>query len=66
MPQRRPIDGVFRTWSDGQRVHLLIQFSGGNLGRSPVTMHATTDLVPARAAVRRRYHMRGEEALARN
>jgi hypothetical protein len=64
MPQRQPIDGVFRTWSDGQRVHLLIRFSGGNLGRSPVTMHATTDLAPARAAVRRHYLMRGEEALA--
>jgi hypothetical protein len=60
---RRPIDGAFRTWSDGQRVHLLIQFSGGNLGRSPVTMHATTELVPARAAVRR-HLMSGDELLA--
>jgi hypothetical protein len=59
---RRPIDGAFRTWSDGQRVHLLIQFSGGNLGRSPVTMHATTELVPARAAVRR-HLMSGDEVL---
>lgn len=61
---QRPIDGTFRTWSDGQRVHLLVRFSGGNLGRSPVTMHATTDLAPARAAVRRHYLMRGEEVLA--
>jgi hypothetical protein len=51
---RGPIDGAFRTWSDGRRVHLLVRFTGGNLGRGPVTMHATTQLVPARAAVRRR------------
>lgn len=60
---RKPIDGAFRTWSDGQRVHLLIQFSGGSLGRNPVTMHATTELVPARAAVRR-HLVSGDEALA--
>jgi len=63
-PKRQPIDGVFRTWSDGQRVHLLIRFAGGNLGQSPVMMHATTELAPARAAVKRHYIMRGEEALA--
>jgi hypothetical protein len=50
---RRPIDGAFRSWSDGRRIHLLVNFTGGNLGRSPVTMHATTELMPARAAVRR-------------
>ena len=37
---RRPIDGAFRSWSDGRQVHLLVRFTGGNLGRSPVTMHA--------------------------
>ena len=50
---RKPIDGAFRSWSDGRRVHLLVRFTGGNLGRGPVTMHATTELMPARAAVRR-------------
>ncbi len=63
LPARPPIDGVFRTWSDGQRVHLLIRLSGGNLGRSPVTMHATTELGPARALVRR-HLMNGDETLA--
>ena len=43
---RRPINGGYRSWSDGKRVHLLVRFTGGNLGRSPVTMHATTDLAP--------------------
>ncbi len=62
-PAFRPIDGSFRTWSDGQRVHALVRFTGGNLGPSPVTMHATTELVPARALVRRRF-MSGESVLA--
>jgi hypothetical protein len=48
---RRPLDGNFRSWSDGRRVHLLVRFTGGNLGRGPITMHATTELVPAREAV---------------
>ncbi len=62
-PAIRPIDGSFRTWSDGQRVHALVRFTGGNLSPSPVTMHATTELVPARALVRRRF-MSGESVLA--
>ena len=62
-PAFRPIDGSFRTWSDRQRVHALVRFTGGNLGPSPVTMHATTELVPARALVRRRF-MSGESVLA--
>jgi hypothetical protein len=62
--RRRPVDGAYRTWSDGRRVHLLVRFTGGNLGRSPVTMHATTDLAPARAAVRRRFVSSGETELA--
>jgi hypothetical protein len=61
---RTPIDGAFRSWSDGRCVHLLVQFTGGNLGRSPVTMHATTDLAPARAAVRRRFVSSGYTELA--
>jgi len=61
---RKPVDGAYRTWSDGRRVHLLVRFTGGNLGRSPVTMHATTDLAPARAAVRRRFVSSGETDLA--
>ena len=60
---RRPIDDVFRTWSDGRCVHALIRFKGGNLGHSPVTMHATTELAPARAAVRR-HLVSGESELA--
>ena len=60
---RRPIDGAFRTWSDGRCVHALIRFRGGDLGRSPVTMHAATELQPARAAVRRRL-MSGDSELA--
>lgn len=50
---RKPIDGAVRSWSDGRRIHLLVNFTGGNLGRGPVTMHATTELMPARTAVRR-------------
>jgi hypothetical protein len=61
---RKPIDGGFRSWSDGRQVHLLVRFTGGNLGRGPVTMHATTDLVPARAAVRRHLVRSGETDLA--
>jgi hypothetical protein len=61
---RKPIDGGFRSWSDGRQVHLLVRFTGGNLGRGPVTMHATTDLVPARAAVRRHLVRSGETYLA--
>jgi hypothetical protein len=61
---RKPINGAFRSWSDGRCVHLLVQFTGGNLGRSPVTMHATTDLTPARAAVRRRFLSSGYTELA--
>jgi hypothetical protein len=61
---RRPIDGAFRSWSDGRCVHLIVQFTGGNLGRSPVTMHAKTDLAPARAAVRRRFISSGYTELA--
>ena len=60
---RRPIDGAFRTWSDGRCVHALIRFRGGDLGRSPVTMHSATELQPARAAVRRRL-MSGDSELA--
>jgi hypothetical protein len=55
---RRPIDGTFKTWSDGQRVHLLLRLTGGNLGPSPVTMHTTTELEPARALVRRHFRQR--------
>jgi hypothetical protein len=62
-PAFRPIDGSFRTWSDGQRVHALVRFTGGNLGPSPVTMHATAELVPARALVRQRF-MSGDSVLA--
>ena len=61
---RKPIDGAFRSWSDGRCVHLMVQFTGGNLGRSPVTMHARTDLAPARAAVRRRFVSSGYTELA--
>jgi hypothetical protein len=60
---RKPIDGNFRTWSDGHCVHLLVRLTGGNLGRSPVTMHAKTELAPARA-VARRHLMSGDEVLA--
>jgi hypothetical protein len=42
----------------------MVQFTGGNLGRSPVTMHAKTDLAPARAAVRRRFVSSGYTELA--
>ena len=34
---RRPIDGTFRTWSDGRKVHLLVRFTGKRLGRGPVS-----------------------------
>jgi hypothetical protein len=61
---RKPIDGTYRSWSDGRQVHLIVRFSGGNLGRGPVTMHATTDLAPARAAVRRRFVTSGDTVLA--
>ncbi len=61
---RRPIDGAFQSWSDGRCVHLLVRFTGGNLGRRPVTMHATTELAPARAAVRRRFVTSGYTELA--
>jgi hypothetical protein len=61
---RRPMNGGYRSWSDGKRVHLLVRFTGGNLGRSPVTMHATTDLAPARAAIRRRLTTSGDSELA--
>jgi hypothetical protein len=54
----KPIDGTFRSWSDGHRVHLLVRFTGGTLGRGPVTMHATTELVPAREAVIGHYRER--------
>ena len=58
---RKPMDGAYRSWSDGRRVHLLVRFTGGNLGRGPVTMHATTDLAPARAAVRRHFVSSGDD-----
>lgn len=61
---RKPMDGAFRSWSDGRCVHLLVQFTGGSLGQSPVTMHATTALAPARAAVRRRFVSSGYTDLA--
>ena len=60
---RKPIDGNFQTWSDGHCVHLLVRLTGGNLGHSPVTMHAKTELAPARAAARR-HLMSGGEGLA--
>lgn len=60
---RKPIDGNFRTWSDGRCVHLLIQLTGGNVGPSPVTMHAKADLAPARAAVRKQL-VSGDDVLA--
>jgi hypothetical protein len=60
---RKPIDGNFRTWSDGRCVHLLIQLTGGNVGPSPVTMHAKADLAPARAAVRK-HVVSGDDVLA--
>jgi hypothetical protein len=41
----------------------LLRLTGGNLGRSPVTMHAKTELAPARAAARR-HLMSGDEVLA--
>ncbi len=61
---RKPIDGAFQSWSDGRCVHLLVRFTGGNLGRRPVTMHATTELAPARTAVRRRFVTSGYTELA--
>ena len=61
---RKPMDGAFRSWSDGRCVHLLVHFTGGNVGRSPVTMHAKTDLAPARAMVRRRFVSSGYTELA--
>ena len=60
---RKPIDGNFRTWSDGRCVHLLIQLTGGNVGPNPVTMHAKADLAPARAAVRK-HLVSGDDVLA--
>jgi hypothetical protein len=42
----------------------MVQFTGGNLGHGPVTMHAKTDLAPARAAVRRRFVSSGYTELA--
>ena len=39
---RRPKSGAFRSWSDGRRVHLVVQFSGTSLGRAPVTMHGSS------------------------
>ncbi len=61
---RRPMDGAYRSWSDGRKVHLLVRFTGGHLGRGPVTMHAATDLHPARAAVRRHLVTSGDTVLA--
>jgi hypothetical protein len=61
---RRPMDGAYRSWSDGRKVHLLVRFTGGHLGRGPVTMHAATDLHPARAAVRRHLETSGDAVLA--
>jgi hypothetical protein len=58
-----PIDGNFRTWSDGRCVHLLIQLTGGAVGPSPVTMHAKAELAPARAAVQK-HLVSGEDVLA--
>jgi len=49
---RKPMAGVYRTWSDGKCVHLLVRITGGNLGREPVTMHSKTELAPVRSAVR--------------
>ena len=49
---RKPMVGVYRTWSDGKCVHLLVRITGGNLGREPVTMHSKTELAPVRSAVR--------------
>ena len=60
---RKPIDGTFRTWSDGRCVHLLVQLTGGNVGPRPVTMHAKAELAPARAAVRR-HLVSGDAVLA--
>ena len=31
---RRPIDGNFRTWSDGHCVHLLLRLTGGTVPRT--------------------------------
>jgi hypothetical protein len=59
----KPIDGNFRTWSDGRCVHLLIQLTGGKVGPSPVTMHAKADLAPVRAAIRKDL-VRGDDVLA--
>src|SRR5579872_1893370 len=61
---RKPINGAYRSWSDGRQVHLLVRFTGGNLGRNPVTMHAATDLAPARGAVRRHFASSGDADLA--
>ena len=58
------MDGAYRSWSDGRKVHLLVRFTGGHLGRGPVTMHAATDLHPARAAVRRHLVTSGDTVLA--
>ena len=58
---RRPTNGAFRSWSDGRRVHLVVQFSGTSLGRAPVTMHASTELQPAREAVRGYLGARGSD-----
>jgi len=60
---RKPIDGKFRTWSDGRCLHLLIQLTGGNVGPSPVTMHAKTELAPVRATVRK-HLVSGNDVLA--
>ena len=62
--KRKPIDGAYRTWSDGRCVHLLVSLTGGHLGRNPVTMHAKTELAPARAAVRRHFVAGGDTELA--
>jgi hypothetical protein len=60
---KKPMDGNFRTWSDGRCVHLLIQLTGGNVGPNPVTMHAKAELAPARAAVRK-HLVSGDDVLA--
>jgi hypothetical protein len=50
-----------RSWSDGRRVHLIVRFTGGQLGRVPVTMHGSTEIEPVRAVVRDHLAARGSD-----
>lgn len=59
--RHRPMNRRWRAWSDGRRVHLIVRFTGGQLGRVPVTMHGSTEIAPVREVVRNQLEVRGSE-----